>query len=121
MATYIYNQKRTRELQMAIRNALENNEVWFQPTHHGGCVQVLRYSEGSKTKTDYCINTFRSRNTGYRNFCDKLHPLKQDCLQLTEEWIDMILASKKIKFRANVRKGKVLIHLITIKNGGGVK
>lgn len=115
MATYSYNQKRTRELQIAIRNAPENNEVWFQPAHHGGCVQVLRYSEGSKTKTDYCVNTYRSRNTGYENFCKKLHPLQNDCMQLAEDWIDMILASKKMKFRANIRKGKVLIHLITIK------
>ena len=115
MATYIYNQKRTRELQLAIRNAPENREVWFQPTHHGGCVQVLRWSEGSETKTDYCVNTYRSSNTGYDAFCKKLNPLQNNCMLLKEDWVFMILASKKLKFRANVREGKVLIHLISTK------
>lgn len=117
MATYTYNQKRTRKLQKAINNAPENSQVWFQPTHHQGCIQVLKMKDGSKTEIDYCVNTFRSSCTGNESFNRKT-VLVNNCLQLDEDWIDTILNSKKIKFKANIKDGRVLITLSTTKKGG---
>ena len=118
MATYTYNQKRTRELQDAIRKAPYNYEVWFQPTHHCGCVQVLSFKEGTKSETYYCINTFHTSNTGHESFREKVGIVQNDCLQLNESWVALIMAAKSIKFKANVRNGSVFVSIEVIKRAG---
>jgi len=111
MATYSFNQKKTRELQTAIQNAPEGYEAFFQPTHHRGCVQVLRFTDKEKYKTDYCVNTFRSRDINHEAFYKKLSVTENDVLELSQEWIDMILKAKRLKFYANKRKGRVIVRL----------
>lgn len=117
MATYYFNQSKTREVQAAIINAPPGSEVWFQPTHHGGCVQVCRITDRERCKDDYCVNVFRSRSANTAGFRMMLPALQNDCLQLGDDWCEQILRCKRMRFTANVKKGVVVICLITTHNG----
>jgi len=110
MAIYTYNQKRTREIQKAINKAPPGYKVYFQPTHHGGCIQVLKIKTGSET-VEYCINIFKSHVSGYKTFCQRLGILQQDTLRLKRKWIDFILAAKELKFEVIHKRDKVSITL----------
>jgi len=114
MARYYFNQKRTKDLQEAIKNAPDKFEVWFQPQHHHGCCQVICFENEAKTKAGYCVNTFKSRDIGHETYCEKLRVDQNDCLQLSEHWIDLVLRAKTIKFHTNIRQGKVVIRMEAI-------
>lgn len=93
MATFTFNKTQLAQFKR-FREAKPNSEVWFQPTHHGGCLQVVENNHGD--------NTFCTRRTGYQNFCNKTI-LIQDAIKLLYNWIEMILESKSVKFKVNVK------------------
>lgn len=103
MSTYTFTKKDLEELKEKMLG-LDSREVWFQASHHGGCLQVVR--------GDKHLEVFCKKNTGYQSHCRKT-TLIEDSTRLAEDWLDFILDPKvkSIKFKVTtpIKKGEVKI------------
>lgn len=103
MATFIFRKRKLDEIRVNIET-IPGAKVWFQPTHHGGCIQVFKDEDNFK-------NVFCNSRTGYKAFC--LHTiLIQDCIELNEEWIKLLVEAKRVKFIAKYVSGRNQVRII---------
>ena len=114
MATFFFNKTKTAEIKKNIALAPTGKQVWFQPSHHGGCLQVLRFTDEKQYETDYLENTYCGRRTGYHRFCEQIG-IHNAALLLDDKWVICIMTATAGTLQFNVRKvgGKLLYKLIT--------
>ena len=112
MATFYFNQRKTKEIKKHIALAPLGSTVYFQPTHHGGCVQVLRIIDKKLMQTDYLENTFCGQRSGYQRFIEQIG-IHNAALLLDDKWVDAVMTSRTLQFNVHKCKGKLAYKLIT--------
>lgn len=104
MATFTFNVKQMQEYQGSLYHS---KKIWFIPTHHGGCLQILGENE-KIIKEIFC-----TRRTGYGKFCDDTCMI-MSALQLKPTMLTMLEMAKTAKFAVKLLKGtKQIQHILT--------
>jgi hypothetical protein len=119
MATFLFRKTKLDEVKQALFLYGSSACVFFQPTHHAGCLQVCsddpdikdRGMPKKKWSEIHHTDVFANKVTGYQAFCNQT-TLTEDVLKLDEGWVEFIQKSKwvKITVRAVKKDGKSRIH-----------
>ncbi|RLC36783.1 hypothetical protein DRH27_04695, partial [Candidatus Falkowbacteria bacterium] len=73
--------------------------VWFQPMHHGGCLQVCE--EKQPDQNQKYLNLFIKSSSGRKTFVGKLG-INNAAFLLPADWLDALLKSKRTSLTATV-------------------
>ncbi len=108
MATYYFNKTQLSKFVENLNSAADDSEIWFIPTHHGGCLQVLQ--KDNKTHNVYC-----TKRTGYSKFCDDSCCI-MSALKLKDKFVMMLCRCVTAKFTVKILKDtKQIAHVLTTK------
>jgi len=97
MATFTFRKRKLDKIRVNIAS-MPGAKVWFQPTHHGGCIQVFK-------DEDHFKNVFCNSRTGYEYFCHDVMAIN-DCKELPQDWVDSMVQAQLVVFGANYHKDK---------------
>jgi len=111
MATFVFRPKQITQIREAYKqlNELGDTNIWLQPTHHGGCIQIILDKPVEQIKKEDYVNVYCKTRTGYQKLCnDTVH--LQSSFQLKEDWINTLLQPNgcHITFHVNVKRKTIL-------------
>jgi hypothetical protein len=105
MATWLVKRKQIKELEKNMRK-LGSRLVYFQTTHHGGCLQVATHKDIHDVDYKH-LNLFIKCTSGWKGYMDKLYGRVGPVYELPLDWIDTMLESEYVKLSANIKKDTV--------------